>query len=65
MMDTQDKMTIKKNGVNINLNARKGRNGSTVLYLNNLTLIPEVLSHQESNINLTAEDKDKDEKYNK
>ena len=49
----------------INLNARKGRNGSTVLYLNNLTLIPEVLSHQESNINLTAEDKDKDEKYNK
>ena len=64
-MDTQDKMTIKKNGVSINLNARKGRNGSTVLYLNNLTLIPEVLSHQESNINLTAEDKDKDEKYNK
>ena len=64
-MDTQDKMTIKKNGVSINLNAIKGRNGSTVLYLNNLTLIPEVLSHQESNINLTAEDKDKDEKYNK
>ena len=39
---TQDKTTINKNGVSMNMNARKGKNGSTIFYLKSKRFIPEI-----------------------
>ena len=59
MADTVEKIKIKNNSVSVNLNARKVRNGSTMLYLkaNNTPPPPKVLSNEEANRKLTAEDK--------
>ena len=65
MSATKDKMTIKKNGFSVNLNARKVQNGSTMFHFNSKRIFPGGLTNQDSNQNLTAEDKvqeDTDEK---
>ena len=49
---TKDKMHIKKNGVNVILDARKGKNKSIVSYLEAKIYAPEGSSTQETNINL-------------
>ena len=54
---TKDKMHIKKNGVNVILDARKGKNKSTVSYLEAKIYAPEGSSTQETNINLPQEKK--------
>ena len=52
MAATKDNITIKKNGISMNLNAGKGRNGRTMFHLKEKILIPKGSSHQEPNINL-------------
>ena len=52
---TKEKITTKKNGVNIILDARKGKYGSTVFYLKAKRYYPEGLSTQETRSNLTEE----------
>ena len=52
MGDTKDKMTIKKNGANMILDAIKVGNKITVLYLKTKRCDPEGSSPQETNSNL-------------
>ena len=65
MEATKYKMTINKNGVIMNMNARKGQNGSTMFYLKGKSFILEGLSHKEANRNLLAEGEVLDDKYDK
>ena len=55
MVDTQDKITMMKNGVSVVLDARKGQNKSMVFYLKAKRYAPE---GQEALINLPEEKND-------
>ena len=57
MGDTLDKITLKKNSVNIVLDTRKGENESTIFYLKLKRYAPEGTKPQEANINLPEEEK--------
>ena len=50
--DTQDKMTINKNDVNIILDSRKGKNESMMFYLKANIYSPKVSKPQEIKTNL-------------
>ena len=54
---TQDKIAIKKNGVNMIQETRKGENESMFLYLNSNIYAPEGSKPQESNSNVPEEKK--------
>ena len=49
---TKDNITIKKNGVIMNMNARKGEDYILMLYLRSKWFIPKGSSRQEENINI-------------
>ena len=61
MGDTQDKMTIKKNGVSMILDEIKGKNVSMMFYLKAKHYVPEV---QVPLTNIPEEEKDGNDKNN-
>ena len=67
MGDTGENIAIKKSGLSMTLNARKGKNQITLFYLKAKIYSPEGQSPQEANINLLEESKvryDKEKRVN-
>ena len=73
MTPNEEKLTIKKNTISVNVSTRQGQNGSNILYLkirriytrgtttNKNNESENFIINQEANINMTAEDKVEDD----